>query len=40
MIYDIIKIKLASKYCQASPCSDLSTKKSLNLTIGYLGNQF
>ena len=41
VIDDVMKIKLATKWHHAShvssPCCDLSTDKSLNLTIGYLG---
>ena len=35
MIFDIIKIKLATKW-RHGPCSDLSTNNSLGLTIGYM----
>ena len=38
VIDDVMKIKLWTEWSQASPCSDLSTNKSLNLTIGYIGN--
>ena len=31
---EIINIKLAAKWHHISPCSDLTTNKSLNLTIG------
>ena len=39
VIDDVMKIKLATKWHYASPCSDLSTNKSLNLTIGYIDDQ-
>ena len=38
VIGDVIKIKLMSEWCHTSPCSD-STNKSLNFTIGYIGDQ-
>ena len=37
VIDDIMKIKLATEWHYVSPCSDLSTNKSLDLTIGYTG---
>ena len=43
VIDDVMKIKLvielrhASPDSMPSPCSDLSTNKSLSLTIGYIG---
>ena len=36
VIGDIIKIKLATDWRHASPCTDLSTNSSLGLTIGYM----
>ena len=39
MIDDVMKIKLMTEGSHASMCSDLSTNKSLNLMIGYIGNQ-
>ena len=39
VIDDNMKIKLAGELHHASPCSDLSINKSLNLTIGYIGDQ-
>ena len=37
MIDDVMKFKLATEWRHAGPCSDLSTNKSLSLTIGYIG---
>ena len=39
VIDDVMKIKLATEWRHTCPCSDLSTNKSLNLTIGYMGDQ-
>ena len=39
MMDDDMKIKLATKWRHINPCSVLSTNKSLNLTIGYIGIQ-
>ena len=39
VIDDVMKIKLAKECHHTSPCCDLSTNKSLNLTIGYIGDQ-
>ena len=36
---DNMKIKLATKWCHINLCSDLSTNKSPNLTIGYIDIQ-
>ena len=39
MIDDVMKVKITSRQSVLSPCSDLSTNKSLNLTISYIGDQ-
>ena len=39
VIDDGMKIKLATEWRHAGPCSDLSTNKSLNLTSGYICGQ-
>ena len=38
VIDDIMKIKLATEWRHTSPYSDLSTNKSLSLTIDYIGD--
>ena len=37
IIDDVMKFKLATEWRHAGPSSDLSTNKSLSLTIGYIG---
>ena len=37
VIDDVMEMKLATEWRHASPCKDLSNNKSLNLSIGYIG---